>query len=167
MFCYSFHVPPSAAIVYLSARPFTIKPFDAWKTAHGVSGQPSVCPIGSVCAAMVIPFDQGRLQCLHIFAAHKGFCHFQHAGNLKGTRRGRCPFPAFRCHAPIFPPSVPARGRFVPLRPSRDPARLPRSAGRRGLFFGNLFPRARGFVLCILLRRALACACVFSLFAHA
>jgi hypothetical protein len=37
----------------------------------------------------------------------------------------------------------------------------------RGLFFGNLFPRARGFVFCILLRRALACACVFSLFAHA
>jgi hypothetical protein len=37
----------------------------------------------------------------------------------------------------------------------------------RGLLFGNFFLCARGFVLCILLRRALACACVFFLFAHA
>lgn len=44
---------------------------------------------------MVIPFDQGSLQRFHIFAAHKGFCYFQHAGNLEGSCRGRCPFRLF------------------------------------------------------------------------
>ena len=116
---------------------------------------------------MVIPFDQSRLQRLHIVAAHKGFCYFQHAGNLKRTRRGRCLF----------------RLRAVMLRFSRH---LFRRAGGlflfglhairrgflvlldgRGLLFGNLFPRARGFAFRILLRRALVRACGFSLFTHA
>lgn len=75
---------------------------------------------------MVIPFDQGRLQRLHIVAAHKGFCHFQHAGNLKGTRRGRCLF----------------RLRAVMLRFSRH---LFRRAG--GLFLFGLHAIRRGFLV--------------------
>ena len=79
---------------------------------------------------MVIPFDQGRLQRLHIVAAHEGFCSLSARGQPQKNPPRAVSVPASRRHAPIFPPSVPARGRFVPLRPSRDPARLPRSAGR-------------------------------------